>query len=188
MYKFFPEEKLPQSMRIYEWEINNRYLWVKEHVINLYHALQKEDYRSVINNSISIINHSMVILRLVDTDAIGARNKERAKERAKILHERNPGFPEPPKELRTIRNAYEHFEERLDEWAANPESYDYIDLAVGGNFHQTNTSSNVFRYFEGTTLMFWENKINLLELADWVCAMRDEIVKNNRELLFDPES
>jgi hypothetical protein len=52
----------------------------------------------------------------------------KAMERARILNERNPEFPEAPPALRDIRNDFEHFEARLDEWATSENPNAFIDL------------------------------------------------------------
>lgn len=185
---FFPNdaEKLSYVMRIYEEEINNRNDWIQENAIQLNEAMKSKSASIVINYAMSIINHAMLVLRLVDKEAIGARTwgNEKAKgmERAKILHERNPEFPEPPLSLRKIRNDFEHFEARIDEWATSPDPNVYIDLNVGGGILiPSMKSQDTFRQLEGTNLTFWNDGVDLQEVVSWVDEMSSIVIKNNRE-------
>lgn len=135
-YKFFPknEDKLNFVMEIYEGEISNRRDWINESVIRLNEALSEQLSPSIIiHYAMTIINHAMVVVRIIDREAISSKksNKAKSKERAEILHNRNPGLPEPPVNLRKIRNDFEHFEERLDEWASAPNPNIHIDLNMG---------------------------------------------------------
>ncbi|MBU9723063.1 MULTISPECIES: hypothetical protein [Bacillaceae] len=183
-YQFFPnnQEKLNYVMRIYEEEINNRNDWIKENAEQLNSSFQTKSASVVINYAIGIINHAMLVVRLVDIEAIGSRNKQRSKERAKLIHERNPGLPNPPSSLRLIRHDYEHFEERLDEWATQENPNTFVDLTVGGGIMlpQQNTQ-DTFRQLEETTLKFWNHSIDLQEVVTWVDEMSCIVVKNNRE-------
>ncbi|ALC92054.1 hypothetical protein AM500_21340 [Bacillus sp. FJAT-18017] len=185
--QFFPndEGKLSFVMRIYEEEINNRNDWIKENAIQLVEASKTKSASIVISYAMSIINHAMLVLRLVDEEAIGARqrNNEHAKavERAKILRERNPEFPEPPESLRAIRNDYEHFEARLDQWATSENPNMFIDLNVGSMLIPQSQNQETFRQLEGTTLKFWNNTVDLQEVLNWVDGMSQMVIKNNRE-------
>lgn len=185
--KFFPndDDKLSFVMKIYEEEIHNRNIWVKESAIKLNEALNRQQPASiVINYAMSIINHAMLVLRLVDIEASGARDKEKAQERAQILHLRNPGFLEPPESLRDIRNDYEHFEARLDKWATSNNPMTYIDLIVGRPIFVSNANDqDIFRHFAGSKLMFWNKSVDLQEVVDWVEIMSTVITENNRKRL-----
>ncbi|WP_349768588.1 hypothetical protein [Priestia megaterium] len=68
-----------------------------------------------------LVSHAIVISRIIDLEAAGARKQEikRVKERVKFIRERWPTLPlDMPKGLRSIRNHYEHFDTRLDKWAS----------------------------------------------------------------------
>ncbi|MBU8773193.1 hypothetical protein [Cytobacillus oceanisediminis] len=181
--QFFPndEEELNFVMRIYEGEINTRNDWIKENARLLNEA---KSASIVINHAMAIINHAMLVLRLIDIEAVGARlkDKEKAIERATILNNRNQGIPKPPKTLRNIRNDYEHFEARLDKWATSSNPSMYIDLIVGGEeFIFDNIPKDTFRKLEGSNLTFWNTKIDLQEVINWVeevCKIINE--SNNR--------
>lgn len=116
----------------------------------------------------------MVIVRILDTEATSSRKKDkgRAKERARILHERNPCLPGPPKTLRGIRNDFEHFEKRLDVWATSSNQHIYIDLNMGEleGFIQIPgmEDQDVFRHLQGHNLTFWNKSVNLKEVIHWV--------------------
>lgn len=187
-YVFFPNdpEKLDFVMAIYEQEILNRNKWIVVSVENINIELNssKENGSSlasiVINQAMAIINHAMLVLRLVDIKAIGARNIEKSKERAMLLHSRNNEFVEPPKSLRSIRNDYEHFEERLDEWATKANPNYYIDLNIGANLIGGDFSKkDVFRNLNETKLTFWNKEVDLQEVINWVGHMARVIIQNN---------
>lgn len=183
MIDFFSEDK----MMVYELEIINRFFMIIESLNCWVIAHRAKNPRGVMTHSISIINHAMLVLRLIDTEALGARNKDRAKERARILWERNPGFLKPPQNLREIRNDFEHFEERLDIWVTNNDSSNFIDLNVGSDYTTVGEKNEVFRHLEGSSLMFWGKQVDLMEVVEWVHGMCEEINKNSKEieLVFD---
>lgn len=170
---FFPNnnEKLDFVMKIYEQEISTRDKWIKENIDRLNQAINESSASITISYAISIINHAILVFRLIDLEAITARDseKEKAKERAKILHERNPKLPKPPASLREIRNDFEHFESRLDQWATSTNPNYYIDLNIGEGIYapEANTKDN-FRSLVGSELIFWNNSVNLQEVVDWV--------------------
>ncbi len=98
---YFPNnaKELSRVMEIYEQEILNRREWINESVERYNESKDNSKRPSVvINYAMSIINHAMVVVRMLDKKAVSSRksDKERSKERAKILHERNPGIPDPP--------------------------------------------------------------------------------------------
>lgn len=179
--KFFPNEteELNRVMEIYEQEILNRKEWINESVKRYNEARDGNGGASIIiNYAMSIINHAMVIVRILDKEAISSRkhDKKRSKERANILHERNPGLPDPPEKLRRIRNDYEHFEEKIDVWATSSKSNVYIDLGVispGAVIYSEAKENEIFRQIEGYELTFWNNRVNLQEVIQWVSAVSD---------------
>jgi len=136
---------------------------------------------SIISYAMSIINHTMVIVRILDKEAISSKkkDKERSIERAKILHQRTPNLENPPHSLRIIRNDYEHFEERLDEWAVNSKSNNYIDLNVSnhGPIVSGVEDRDIFRQLEGHNLTFWNNSVNLQETVTWANMVGEKMEK-----------
>lgn len=173
---FFPNEtdKLDYVMQVYENEIATRHEWIIENVEKLNKANLESSASITISYAMSIVNHAMLVLRLVDKKAVGAREfeKKKAKERAKILHERNPGLPTPPQSLRRIRNDYEHFESRLDEWATSANPSYFIDLNVGNGISVTDANpKDELRSLVDTKLIFWNNSVDLQEIIDWVNEM-----------------
>ncbi len=93
-------------------------------------------------------------------------------------------FQTPPFKLRRIRNDYEHFEEKLDDWATNSKTNIYIDLNIvspGINFFP-GAEDNVFRQLEGYNLTFWNNSVNLQEVIQWVSETSSLINENSNEV------
>jgi hypothetical protein len=190
---YFPndERDLDFVMEIYESEIKNRRIWMKEVALQLNKIIKSEipSPSIAIFYASSIVSQAMLILRLIDKEAISARKanneKKKSKERAKIIHERNPDLPEAPNDLRRIRNNYEHFEAKLDEWATTPRPKSYIDLnmvigtapMIGGGFHE----KDVFRSLENMNLKFWNREVNLQEVADWVNQVGQIIEENGKQ-------
>lgn len=175
---YFPNEtnKLNHVIAIYESEISTRNEWIEENVDRLNESMEHSSASIIISYAISIVNHAMLVLRLVDKSATGARKennkKEKAIERAKILHEKHPNLPNPPGKLRLIRNDYEHFESRLDEWATSANPSYYIDLNVGGGIKVTGSKrKDEFRSLVGFNLMFWNNSLDLQEVVEWINQM-----------------
>lgn len=187
--KYFPNspQDLSYVMRIYEDEILTRKDWINESVEKMNNALNDSNSPTsiIILYAMSIINHAMVIVRILDKNGTSSRKreKERSKERARILHERNPGLPKPPKMLRDIRNDYEHFEEKIDQWATTSKTMSYVDLIVfkGGPLAISGVNEqDIFRRLEGNNLTFWNNKVNLQEVIDWVEEISEIVSENNR--------
>ncbi|MFD2637680.1 hypothetical protein [Piscibacillus salipiscarius] len=173
--KYFPNNpnELDRIMRLYEQEIQIRKEWMNECVVQLQHALKNSTPSMVIHYATSVINQAMVIVRILDKDATSSRpkDKERSKERAKIIHDRNPELIEPPEMLRKIRNDYEHFEERMDDWATTSVSKNYVDLIVsdsesGGISGIEETDK--FRQLTAGYLTFWNTEVDLQEVINWV--------------------
>ncbi|QHA90165.1 hypothetical protein [Bacillus sp. N1-1] len=180
---FFPDDEteLGKVMRIFEQEFEVRNNWIREASINFNQALSVKPSFNAFNHAISIINHAMVLVRIIDLDAIGSRDVLRSKERAKILHERNPRMLPPPETLRNIRNDFEHLEERMDRWATSTYEKQYIDLAIGNGYLLRGSEMDTFRKLEGTKLKFWNNEVDLQEVIDWVEETNRIIIDNNNK-------
>lgn len=76
--------------------------------------------------------------------------------------------PMPPIQLMAMRNNFEHYDQRLDEWWAKTDRHNHADMNVGprnmiGGFED----SDMFRSFDPATweLMFWGESFPLGEIA-----------------------
>jgi hypothetical protein len=177
--KFFPNQKdrLNFVIETYATEIKLRRNWVLEAARELNSTMEDgQPVTAVIRRAIDMINNAMVIVRILDEEGIGARNKERAKERARLIRERWPDLPQPPQGLRNIRNDYEHFEERLDQWAVSSDRKVIADMNFGPEVGGTEVYENL-RRLSGSTLHFWSNSVDLNEVLDWALDVVDVIMK-----------
>ena len=116
-----------------------------------------------------LIGHAIVILRIVDSEGIGSRRSEldRTKERVKLIRKKWSEIPiEFPQGLRNVRNAYEHFDARLDQWAISSERRLYADLNIGPMIGGLGVHENL-RRLEGETPYFWDHAVNLSEVVEW---------------------
>ncbi|MDB5338393.1 MAG: hypothetical protein JWN70_4012 [Planctomycetaceae bacterium] len=71
----------------------------------------------------------------------------------------------------SMRNNFEHFDERIDRWWKSSNGHNFADLNIGPNVTLDDIDS--FRSFNPTTsdLSFWGQKFNVQELIDEVCAI-----------------
>jgi len=69
----------------------------------------------------------------------------------------------------TMRNNFEHFDERLDRWWAESKNKNHCDMAIGqkDNFILGGDAIDMFRVFDPTTtnLTFWGQEFNLQTLV-----------------------
>jgi hypothetical protein len=101
----------------------------------------------------AFINHTGVISRILWPPLIHDPNG-RARAQARAAHLRtilNVSSPHPLED-RTLRNHLEHFDERLDAWAASTQSFLFVDLNIGppGSI-AAGPPEQVFRQFDPTT-------------------------------------
>ncbi|NVP55977.1 hypothetical protein [Mycoplana rhizolycopersici] len=88
----------------------------------------------------------------------------------------------------TMRNNFEHIDERILHWAANSKLRHYVDICYGpkGSF-ETAEPIDAFRVFETdtTNLVFWGQEFNVNRIVEATEDLLDRIVEiQNRE--FSP--
>lgn len=71
----------------------------------------------------------------------------------------------------TMRNNFEHFDERLDRWWAKSSNHNHVDLIVAPRGAISGADDiDTFRWFDSNTadLVFWSQQFNLQALIDEV--------------------
>jgi len=169
--KYFPEDRDDQGFILerYADEIQLRANWIINAAEEVNKSLSGPSVSAslVIKNSMDLIGHAMVILRIIDPAGSRRNELERAAERVNLLKEKWPKIPSnPPQGLRDVRNDYEHFDARLDQWAVSSNNRLIADKIVGPAINGFETHENL-RRFEGGTLYFWDNAVNLSEVVRW---------------------
>lgn len=70
----------------------------------------------------------------------------------------------------TMRNHFEHMDERIDRWANESAGHNHIDLIIGSKnmFVMDTEDIDMFRWFnpETTDVFFWGDEFNLKALVD----------------------
>lgn len=186
--KYFPDNVGAQNFILerYADEIRLRAEWIFDTAEEVNKSLKEEDTAStVIRKAMDLIGHAVVIMRIIDPEATGTRanERDRTKERVRLIREKWPEIPsEFPVGLRKVRNDYEHFDTRIDEWAMTSERRLYADLIVGPMIGGLGAHENL-RRFKGGTLYFWDNAVNLTEVVTWVNQVSLAVSKNTSDLM-----
>jgi hypothetical protein len=179
---YFPDGGKEQKFILerYADEIRLRAKWIIDTAEEVNNSLEKEESASVvIRKTMDLVGHAIVILRIVDPKAIGARpnESERTKERVRLIRKKWPEIPDEfPQGLRAVRNDYEHFDARLDQWAMSSERRQYSDLNVGPKTDGLDVYEDL-RRFNGDTLYFWNRAVNLSEVVQWSQQVAEAVSK-----------
>ncbi|MGN8233249.1 hypothetical protein ACTHAL_001477 [Priestia flexa] len=158
-------------------ELLIRTLWVTQSHQQI-HLLRKEqkDNLLIMKEAMDLINNALVMDRITDKNATGARKGEISlvKKRVTLIRERWPGLPEsPPEGLRLVRNHYEHFDTRLDYWAKRSKRDVILDLNVLHSDTPIDNEELGFKKFEnlrslrGNILYYCDSKVDLDEVVNW---------------------
>lgn len=164
--KHFPEDKDTRKVILekYADEMKLRAGWIVSEANQINESLRhRQSPNSIIRQAMNLLGNAIVILRIVDPIDAGAHKdeQERTKERVELIRKRWPGIPQdPPSGLREVRNDYEQFDARLDQWAA------MADINTDPILGQTDIHENL-RRFEKDTLYLWDNSVNLSEVVQW---------------------
>lgn len=173
IHKYFPnnEKELNFILDIYSKEIRLRAEWVLDTAKEIDLLIENRGSPSnVIRKCMDLIGNAIVILRIIDFTGARKNELERAKERTNLIFERWLEMKnlQTPKNLRKVRNDYEHFDTRLDEWATVSKKRLFADMLIGPDnmIGGLGEKESVRRFFEGH-LYFWNRQVNLYEVVRW---------------------
>lgn len=101
------------------------------------------------------------------------------KYRALSIIKNYPRIPQIDQKNISVRNDFEHFDERIDYWVINSKNHDYMDKSIG-NVSPIRAVSGVdpkdsFRWFDfqTMTLYFCGNVYDLKSLNDYISKVKD---------------
>jgi hypothetical protein len=181
----FDEDSIDFILESYAGEIILRSEWITESYHELQESLQGYSASKVIRKANDIINNAMVILRLIDSTGARRNEVERANERVELIKKKWPQIPsDPPEGLRKVRNDYEHFEARLDEWAVTSPKHFLVDMYVGRKPRIGPTQlkpQEYLRGFEGEKLHFWDNSVDIAEVVEWAETVANSVSSGKRK-------
>lgn len=69
----------------------------------------------------------------------------------------------------TMRNNYDHFDQRIDKWWKDSKTRNYTDLNIGSlAAYQTGDTNDIFRLYDAATkdTFFWGDKFNLGDIIE----------------------
>jgi len=177
IYFNFSDDRLDFVLSIYAEEIKKRYDWIilaakelDEIHSNVRSLNAVEISTRAFRNSMDLIDNAMIIYRIVNGVGALSSERERVKERVRLLRERCPQIPDnPPNGLSKIRNDYEHFESRLDDWAVKDKRSNYIDMNVGPPtaIYSSDPNDINLRAYNNGILYFMNREIDLREVVAW---------------------
>ena len=89
-----------------------------------------------------------------------------------------------PLHPRDMRNHYEHFDERLDEWYRSSKSHNYVDVSVSSKaaIHGVD-EIDMFRTYDPQTgdLSFWGDKFNINQLVEEIRRLYASVTQRINE-------
>jgi hypothetical protein len=91
----------------------------------------------------------------------------------------------------TMRNNFEHFDERLDTWWQESKSHNHIDIVVGPKNMIVGTADmDKFRHFDPSTtdMVFWGQEFNLQKLVTEVQRIMPKLLQESQKPHWDPSS
>ncbi|UYZ01228.1 hypothetical protein OJ967_12420 [Peribacillus frigoritolerans] len=170
-------------LKPYVREIQYRYEWAVKSFVGIGDAINNsEDAYEIMRHAVDVIGHAVVIHRIVTGSGARANERERVEERVMILRDKFKNLKEikTPNNLNVVRNHYEHFDAKLDEWATATENNIIVDMNVA-------PPSSI--YIEGidekenlrsldpetTDLVFWSKKVNLREVIEWAAEVKNAV-------------
>lgn len=135
---------------------------------------------AVIRNFVAGITNAMSIVRILNV--AGARNKNYARQRVAAIQSKWPDLPDAPQGLKEIRDALEHFEERLDTWAFTSSTHSIVDMNLGMSAEGLSSfgvgETELLRNIDGNNVfLFWNHEVKLDEVMNWVIELAEELQK-----------
>lgn len=183
--KYFPEDESDQSfiLKIYADEIRLRTSWIVSVANEMNESFKQEESAStIIRQAMDLIGNAIVILRIIDPTGARRNEMERTKERVELIRRNWPNIPtDPPEGLRDVRNAYEHYDARLDQWAISSERRIIADMNIGPIIGGTEIYENL-RRFQGDTLYFWDHAVSLSKVVEWALQVNESVSNNTNEM------
>ncbi|GIO19657.1 hypothetical protein J18TS1_27570 [Oceanobacillus oncorhynchi subsp. incaldanensis] len=179
---YFPkdEDSLNFVLNVYASEVKDRADWIVRRYKNF--DTDSMDVMTILKTSIDIIGDAIVIDRIIN--GTGARKNEReiVKERVRLIHDRWPGLNNLnlPENLGKVRNDYEHFDTRLDQWAKASERKIIIDnnMTPPGIFQNAKEKEVIRNYYDGV-LYFWNKGVVLKDVVKWATDVSYEMFKSH---------
>lgn len=90
----------------------------------------------------------------------------------------------------TMRNNFEHFDERLDRWWEESKAHNYMDLLIGPkNMITGQADTDKFRHFDPKTgdMVFWGQEFNIKKLLDEVRKLRPKLEAEAAKPHWEPK-
>lgn len=140
-----------------------RSVWGLEAIVDAAEAHARGSQESdVIRRLVEAVSHAAAIQRLVLADP--------ARGRVAFLGSDVKDLPQPPVALRDLRNALEHFEDRLDRWALPT-----IARHLGREIPNGMRTPMPMRRYSGDleTFCILDYSVDIWELADWLQRVTD---------------
>ncbi|MGG0278332.1 hypothetical protein ABEY37_00990 [Bacillus pacificus] len=141
----------------------------------------------VIRKFVAGITNAVAIVRILSAPNKNEKLSEiRATKRVEAIKKKWPNLPEAPQGLKQIRNALEHFEDRLDTWAFTSSSHSIVDLNLGiskdayqtlGDFFKIKKHEFLRNVDEEENFLFWNHKVKIREISEWVNEIQEQLEK-----------
>lgn len=141
--------------------------------------MTQEITKPVFRKCMEFLNHSIVIMRIVTGQGARPKEKEMAERRVQSLLTKYPELRgvTPPENLSKIRNDYEHFDTRIDDWAENNGRW-FLDMYIGDSNVTTDIKTEeTIRGFQDGTLRFFGTELNLSEVNNWAKGIKRIVSK-----------
>lgn len=185
--KYFPKNEDEQGfiLQIYADEIQLRTSWIVSVANEINQSLkQNESASTIFRQAMDLIGNAIVILRIIDPTGARRNEIERTNERVDLIRKNWPNIPtDPPEGLRDVRNDYEHYDARLDQWAISSERKIIADMNIGPIIGGTEIHENL-RRFQGDTLYFWDHAVSLSKVLDWAIRVNESVSNKTNEMNF----
>lgn len=135
---------------------------------------KSEDFDKIKYYSLAVSTASVIAQLAYITISKFSPEKERSKERIKLLDAEFPDKPTMPKGMREIRNSMQHFDERMDTWL-----FSLIENGTNGYAYIVDNDKNIEVYsgspnsqfdrrmINEDELKYWDHTINIKELKNW---------------------
>ncbi|MFJ7509357.1 hypothetical protein ACIQW7_07835 [Peribacillus simplex] len=164
-------------------EIKYRYEWAMKSFVSIGDAINNQEGAiEIMRHAVDLIGHAVVIHRIVTGSGARSNERECVEERVMILRDKFKNLKgiKTPKNLNIVRNHYEHFDVKLDEWATSTENNIIVDMNVaspGSIYIEGIAEKENLRSLdpETTELLFWSKKVNLREVIEWAKEVKDAV-------------
>ncbi|PEO24940.1 hypothetical protein COL24_00915 [Bacillus toyonensis] len=141
----------------------------------------------VIRKFVAGITNAVAIVRILNVPNNNQQQSEiLATKRVKAIKNKWPNLPEAPQGLKQIRNALEHFEDRLDSWAFTSTSHSIVDLNLGvskdapqklGDLFEVSKKEFFRNVDEEGNFLFWNHKVKISDISKWVNNIKEQLEK-----------